>query len=112
MMETIQGLESINAKSIEPKESAETEWKDLLERMISPTLFQFAGSWWNGANVPGKKRQVFNYVGGINTYEKTCHDSIGAWKGFDITLNDQPVARPAMAPGRGTQGADLVPHVF
>lgn len=109
-MDTIRGLESINAQSIEPKESAETEWTDVLERMIQPTLFQYAGSWWNGANIPGKKKQVFNYVGGLKTYEKTCRDSIAAWKGFNITLHDQAKATDHNF-SKEAQAADLIEPV-
>lgn len=111
-MDTIRGLESINAKSIEPKESAETEWKDLLERMIQPTLFQDAGSWWNGANIPGKKKQVFNYIGGLSTYEKTCRDSIATWKGFNVTLHDKAVVNDHMTiAGARAEEVDLIEPV-
>jgi hypothetical protein len=107
MMQTIQALEPMKAKAIEPKASAEVEWGQLLEQMMSPTLFKFAGSWWNGGNIPGKKVQVFAYIGGLGNYEKTCREAISTWKGFDVLLDDQ-VQHVSEKTTKGTGEVDLV----
>jgi acetyl esterase/lipase len=36
------------------------------------TLFRKANSWYMGANVPGKPRVFLPYVGGVDTYRRTC----------------------------------------
>src|SRR5690606_5925709 len=38
----------------------------------SITLFPKANSWYMGANVPGKPRVFLPYVGGVDTYRRTC----------------------------------------
>ncbi|KAA8623752.1 Pyr-redox-3 multi-domain protein [Pyrenophora tritici-repentis] len=88
MLSTIQKLELMNAKSIEPKESAEAEWREELERLIEPRLSRHTKSWFNGGNIPGKKVQVLTYNGSFVLYEKTCWEALESWKGFDIVLND------------------------
>ena len=89
MMDTITKLEAMKAKSFEPKASAQEEWSALLDNMISKTLFPLANSWWSGGNIPGKKAQTFNYVGGIDSYDKICKEAIVDWQGFEITLDEQ-----------------------
>ena len=44
-------------------------------------------SWWNGANIPGKKAECMIYVGGINMYEAQCREKIDGWKGFDVVTS-------------------------
>lgn len=111
-METIQKLEAANAKSIEPTQSAELEWANLLAAMVEPTLLKYAGSWWTGANIPGKKVQIFNYAGGLDSYEKRCREAISTLKGFDIVLNSgtQPRETHSQTTTR-RQEADLVTPV-
>lgn len=40
-------------------------------------------SWWNGANVPGKKRMYTTYVGGLPEYRRRC-DEIAAGGGTGV----------------------------
>lgn len=85
MMEAIQKLEAMNGRAIEARAEAQTEWSELCEKMVEGTLFPLAGSWWTGANVPGKKTQMFNFIGGLNNYEQICRDAVKSSKGFDFT---------------------------
>lgn len=36
------------------------------------------------ANIPGKKREQLNYIGGIHNYEKACRAALETWKAFDL----------------------------
>lgn len=36
-----------------------------------------------GANVPGKRREMLIYLGGIPTWHKTCVDSLVGWKDYE-----------------------------
>jgi hypothetical protein len=80
----ISRLEAAGAKSIEPKSSAQDQWSAAINAMNELTLYPFTSSWWDGGNIPGKKKQNMNYVGGIDRYEKTCREMIEGWEGFVI----------------------------
>lgn len=41
-----------------------------------PHKFPYTDSWWNGANVPGKKEEVIEYVASIKHYETRCRANI------------------------------------
>jgi len=77
-------LEKQGAKSIEPKTSAQDQWKKAINAMNELTLYPFTSSWWDGGNIPGKKAENMNYVGGIERYEKTCREMVEGWIGFDV----------------------------
>ena len=79
-------LEAEKVTSIEPQRKAEEQWKALLAQMSSHTLFPFTDSWWNGANIPGKKAENMIFVGGVNMYEKMCREKMDGWKGFDVAV--------------------------
>lgn len=48
------------------------------------TLYPYTSSWWNGANIPGKKTENMTYIGGIENYEARCREKMVGWKGFDV----------------------------
>ena len=80
----ISKLETEKIKTFEPQRAAEEEWKTTLDAMSKYTLIPYTDSWWNGANIPGKKSENMIYVGGISMYEAQCREKIDGWKGFDI----------------------------
>ena len=45
------------------------------------TLFPKADSWYMGANIPGKPRELLNYPGGVPLYLQMCEAS--AANGYD-----------------------------
>jgi len=54
-------------QTIEALPSAQLEWMEHTASLIDGTLLAHpaCNSWWNGGNVPGKKRIFMGYVGGI-----------------------------------------------
>ncbi|KAI8939027.1 hypothetical protein NX059_004867 [Plenodomus lindquistii] len=84
--DTIKTLSARGPKvTIEPTREAEEQWKRDMDAAIEQTLYPFTDSWWNSANVPGRKRQNQNYVLGIDVYERECREAMRAgWKGFEI----------------------------
>ncbi|KAK5116156.1 hypothetical protein LTR62_008482 [Meristemomyces frigidus] len=82
----ISKLESEGAKRIEPQLEAEAEWTKVLGERSAMTLLPFTDSWWNGANIPGKKKENMIYVGGIDMYEQEVRGRFEeGWRGFDVT---------------------------
>jgi hypothetical protein len=66
---------------IEAETDAQDRWTDHLDELFHKSLFPQAESWYNGANIPGKPRQILGYPGGFSTYLEKCADS--ARRGYD-----------------------------
>jgi cyclohexanone monooxygenase len=61
--------------------AAEDAWVNHVNEVASATLFPKAGSWYMGANIPGKPRVFMPYAGGVGPYRKLC-DGV-AEKGYE-----------------------------
>ncbi len=59
--------------------TAQREWIDHATALVAPTVLVHpsCNSWYNGGNVPGKKRMYMGYTGGIPEYRRRC-DEIAA----------------------------------
>ncbi|MCA1711757.1 MAG: alpha/beta hydrolase fold domain-containing protein [Actinobacteria bacterium] len=64
-------------ETIEPTALAEEAWDQHVADGAALTLHQTANSWYMGANVPGKKRVLYPYVGGVDQYRWAC-DQVAA----------------------------------
>jgi cyclohexanone monooxygenase len=51
---------------------AESEWVEHVNEVANATLFPRAGSWYMGANVPGKPRVFMPYAAGVGPYREVC----------------------------------------
>ena len=69
---------------VEALPSAESEWKQEIDGLIEGTLFPHTISWWNRADVDGKKPANLLYAGGIARYGPVCREKIDAWDGFNL----------------------------
>ncbi|MEQ3549538.1 NAD(P)/FAD-dependent oxidoreductase [Pseudonocardia nematodicida] len=58
--------------TIEALPDAEDDWVDHHDEVTAATLLPRANSWWVGANIPGKPRSLYPYVGGVGTYRLIC----------------------------------------
>jgi cyclohexanone monooxygenase len=85
-------------ETIEPTIEAEDDWVDHVNEVGNETLYPTAGSWYMGANIPGKPRIFMPYVGGVGTYRKRC-DEIAAkgYEGFALTVADRDRQRTTQA---------------
>lgn len=88
-VDMIKKLENEGVRYFDPTKAAEEEWKANMNAMVKHTLFPFTDSWWNGANVPGKKAENMTYIAGINAYEAQCRATMDGWKGFEIVKDDE-----------------------
>jgi cyclohexanone monooxygenase len=66
---------------IEALADAEDAWGEHHYAVTSETLLPRANSWWVGANIPGKPRNLYPYVGGVGMYKRIC-DEVAA-QGYD-----------------------------
>ncbi|KAI1259003.1 hypothetical protein F5Y18DRAFT_322388 [Xylariaceae sp. FL1019] len=78
-------LRDNNVETIEPKPAAERTWKQVVQGINDVTLFHLSeSSWYMGANIPGKKVEQLNYLGGIVPYQAACRDALKDWSDFDV----------------------------
>ena len=72
---------------MEADASAPEEWGKKVENLVSSTLFATANSWYVGTNVPGKKRAILCYIGGLPAYLEECARSFeNDYHGFNTVL--------------------------
>jgi cyclohexanone monooxygenase len=70
----------------ESSDQADKAWRAEVDEITAKTLLGRADSWYMGANIPGKARQMLNYPGGIPTYlEKWAESKSAGYAGFEIT---------------------------
>jgi cation diffusion facilitator CzcD-associated flavoprotein CzcO/acetyl esterase/lipase len=76
IVDTLDTMRANDHTTIEPTPTAEDGWVQHVNDCASITLFPKANSWYMGANVPGKPRVFLPYVGGVDTYRKTCDEVV------------------------------------
>jgi cyclohexanone monooxygenase len=94
-------MKSSNYDLVEAKPEAVTHWTSLMQELVGQTLMRDAaslGSWFMGANIPGKPHSVLFYFGGAAGYFAEVDQE--AEKGFpnfnfSATTPDQSIARSA-----------------
>jgi len=64
---------------------AEDEWVEHVNQVANATLFPKGGSWYLGANIPGKPRVFMPYAGGVGPYRDICdHIASNGYEGFSL----------------------------
>lgn len=74
-------------RTIEALTAAQREWIDHATALVAPTVLVHpsCNSWYNGGNVPGKKRMYMGYTGGIPEYRRRCDEiAAGGYTGFKL----------------------------
>ncbi|HKI73145.1 MAG TPA: cyclohexanone monooxygenase, partial [Pseudomonadales bacterium] len=68
---------------MEPSLEAEEGWVGHVNEVAASTLFPKAGSWYMGANIPGKPRVFMPYAAGVGPYRDVCDDvAANDYRGF------------------------------
>ena len=77
-------LRNKGVKRIEAKHEAAKAWTQHMEEMGAKTLMPLADSWYMGANIPGKQRQMLFYMGST-AYMARCNESAETgYAGFEL----------------------------
>lgn len=74
-------------RTIEATSDAQREWIEHATSLVAPTVLTHpsCNSWYNGANVPGKKRMYMGYTAGIPEYRRRCDEiAAGGYVGFTV----------------------------
>ena len=65
---------------------AEEAWRAKVLEIADATLFPRADSWYFGANIPGKRREMLAFAGGLGTYMTICNENVErGYDGFAIS---------------------------
>ncbi|UXA15371.1 NAD(P)/FAD-dependent oxidoreductase [Mycobacterium sp. SMC-8] len=73
--------------TIEALPEAQQQWIDDATALVAPTVLVHpsCNSWYNGGNVPGKKRMYMGYTAGIPEYRRRCDEVAQAgYRGFKL----------------------------
>jgi cation diffusion facilitator CzcD-associated flavoprotein CzcO len=84
----IEHLRDNGIRTIEALDTAQQEWIDHATALVAPTVLVHpsCNSWYNGGNVPGKKRMYMGYTGGIPEYRRRCDEiAAGGYTGFKLS---------------------------
>jgi cyclohexanone monooxygenase len=82
--DTVKHLAPQEGAWLDVKPETETQWTDECADIADQTLFPKAASWIFGANVPGKRRTVMFYLGGLNEYRtKLAAETEQGFPGFN-----------------------------
>jgi cation diffusion facilitator CzcD-associated flavoprotein CzcO len=86
VIDCIEHMRRYNLRRIEATREAEEAWRDHVAELADATLFPRAQSWYMGANIPGKKREMLAYPGGLPVYLQKCKESADAgYAGFVLS---------------------------
>ncbi|GAB3237297.1 NAD(P)/FAD-dependent oxidoreductase [Mycolicibacterium hippocampi] len=74
-------------RTIEALPDAQHDWIEHTTALVAPTVLVHptCNSWYNGGNVPGKKRMYMGYTAGIPEYRRRCDEIAAAgYTGFEL----------------------------
>lgn len=74
MVRCLQYMRDAGVQRFEPTLEAEDQWVAHVNEVANATLFPQGGSWYLGANVPGKPRVFMPYAAGVGPYREICED--------------------------------------
>jgi cation diffusion facilitator CzcD-associated flavoprotein CzcO len=84
VVECLRHLRAQGLRRIEATTEAAEAWNRHMDTLAAGTLFPLADSWYMGANVPGKPRQLLHHPG-VQQYMSFCNASAAAgYSGFRI----------------------------
>ncbi|PWY75490.1 FAD/NAD(P)-binding domain-containing protein [Aspergillus heteromorphus CBS 117.55] len=82
IVDAIKRIRASGLSYVEATPEAAEGWTKRADEMAGATLLVQADSWYMGANIPGKKRRMLNFVGGLPLYERVCTEALSKWDGF------------------------------
>ncbi|MFD6061382.1 cyclohexanone monooxygenase [Rhodococcus wratislaviensis] len=86
VVNTIDYMRDNGLNRIESEADADAAWSDHVAELTAEALYDKADSWYMGANVPGKPRQLLNYPGGLPLYLAKWDETVCAgYKGFTLS---------------------------
>jgi len=86
VVQCLQFMKQNGLNKIEATAAAEESWREYSNQLGLAGLFDKADSWYIGANIPGKPREMLSYTGGLPTYLQKCRESAEkGYEGFELS---------------------------
>ena len=83
---------------IEADEQAQEDWVAHSNEVAEASLVSKVGSWYSGANIPGKHQVYMPYFGGWNRYLKICDEAVAdGYRGFHSSRTSEKSSTPTIA---------------
>ncbi|EIW77914.1 cyclohexanone monooxygenase [Coniophora puteana RWD-64-598 SS2] len=76
IVKTINHLYQNSITKFVPKAEATRDFTELVDTMSRKTLLHDVDSWYMGANVPGKRKQAYNWAGGVPAYKQEVDQEV------------------------------------
>lgn len=84
IMRCLQHLRDAGVARIEATPDAEERWCEVLQEVAETTLLSKADSWYMGANIPGKPRQLLSFLGLQHYLEAVEQSAAQGYSGFAL----------------------------
>jgi cyclohexanone monooxygenase len=85
VVDCLQYMRDRQHRSVRVSRNAEDDWVAHVNFVANSTLYPKGGSWYLGANVPGKPRVFMPYAGGVGEYRKICEGIVADdYRGFEF----------------------------
>jgi cation diffusion facilitator CzcD-associated flavoprotein CzcO len=85
IVEMLSDLRERGVRRFEATTEAEDAWRTQMHAITDMTLFPMADSWYMGANIPGKPREMLNFPGGLPFYADACRAcAADGYEGFEL----------------------------
>jgi cyclohexanone monooxygenase len=76
-------MKQCDVTHVEATNEAQDQWVAHVAEVANATLMPRGGSWYLGANVPGKPRVFMPYAAGVAIYRAICEDVVAnEYRGF------------------------------
>ncbi len=83
IMDCIEHMKQSDVTHVEAATEAQDQWVAHVAEVANATLAPKGGSWYLGANVPGKPRIFMPYIAGVAIYRAVCEDVVANdYRGF------------------------------
>ena len=83
VMDLLADMERRGASHVDADSAAQDQWMDHVAEVANATLMPKGGSWYLGANIPGKPRVFMPYAAGVGIYREVCEDVVAnGYRGF------------------------------
>ena len=89
VMDCLAHMKERGATHVDADPAAQDQWMSHVSDVANATLFPKGGSWYLGANIPGKPRVFMPYAGGVGIYREICEDVVANdYRGFVFSGGD------------------------
>ncbi|UNI18452.1 hypothetical protein JDV02_004720 [Purpureocillium takamizusanense] len=80
----LQRMKEDDLCTLEASPAAAAAWAELSYQIFQAMLYRDTPSWYNGANIPGKRQEPLIWLGGVKAWWEACNDALEDWSTFTV----------------------------